>query len=45
LFLRRMPSFWHYFYSVYNSHRHYLAPPVAEAELPKLPWREIALAA
>jgi len=45
LFLRRMPSFWHYFYSVYNSHRHYLAPPVAEAELPKLPWREVALAA
>ncbi len=45
LFLRRMPSFWRYFYSVYGSHRHYLAPPAAETELPRLPWREVALAA
>jgi hopanoid C-3 methylase len=45
LFVQRMPSFWRYFYSVYNSHRHYQAPPAADAELPRLPWRETALAA
>jgi radical SAM superfamily enzyme YgiQ (UPF0313 family) len=38
LFLRRMPSFWRYFYSVYTSHRHYRKPPHREPDAPLLPW-------
>lgn len=38
LFLRRMPSFWRYFYSVYTSHRHYRKPPNREPDAPLLPW-------
>lgn len=45
LFIRRMPAFWRYFYSVYTSDKHYRSPPAEKTELPRLPWREVSLAA
>jgi radical SAM superfamily enzyme YgiQ (UPF0313 family) len=41
LFVRRMPSFWRYFLSVYGSHRHYRRPPHEEKLAPTLPWQQV----
>jgi radical SAM superfamily enzyme YgiQ (UPF0313 family) len=46
LFLRRMPAFWRYFFSVYRSYRHYQTKPYCEA-VPgmTLPWHSASSAA
>ena len=40
LFLKRMPSFWRYFWSVSQSFRHYARVPDATPLSRLLPWRE-----
>jgi hopanoid C-3 methylase len=39
-FLKRMPAFWRYFLSVYNSHKHYTQAPHPEVLPPLLPWQD-----
>lgn len=41
-FLGRVPSFWLYFLSVYNSHRHYEEREHNSDALPSIPWRELS---
>jgi radical SAM superfamily enzyme YgiQ (UPF0313 family) len=40
LFLKRMPSFWRYFFSVRNSYKHYSRPPHTVPDAPRLDWQQ-----